>query len=120
MQPGPTIIKKCSDCYKSIKQPTLLSGNTFGATFWTDGKQEAPMLPDQPWLVLCPFCHAPLWIDELEKLGEIKYSENSIGKFNDAIEYKTPSVDDYAALLEKGISSQKKERYIRIHFLVGK
>jgi len=51
MLPGPTIVRKCSTCGKLIAQPTLLSGNTFGARFWTDGKREAPMLPEQPWLV---------------------------------------------------------------------
>jgi len=68
MLPGLTIIKKCSACSKLIKQETISSGNTFGATFWTDGKREAPMLPEQPWLVMCPHCHVPLWIDELEEL----------------------------------------------------
>ena len=44
MLPGPTIIKKCLVCSKSIEHHTIGSGNTFGATFWTDGKREAPML----------------------------------------------------------------------------
>jgi hypothetical protein len=33
-----------------MAQRTLASGNTIGARFWTDGKMEAPMLPDQPAL----------------------------------------------------------------------
>jgi hypothetical protein len=114
MLPGPTIIKKCIVCSKSIKHHTIESGNTFGATFWTDGKREASMLPDQPRLVMCSHCNAPLWIDELEELGEIGYSENWPPKFKDVIAYKTPSIDDYVALLDKGVSSQEKERYVRL------
>ena len=71
MLPGPTIVKKCSSCSKLITQNTIASGNTLEATFWTDGKQEAPMFPDQPWLVMCPHCHSLLWIDELKGLGVI-------------------------------------------------
>ena len=53
MRPGPTIIKKCSVCSELIQQHTIRSGNTFyGAIFWTDGKREAPMFPDQPRLVI--------------------------------------------------------------------
>jgi hypothetical protein len=114
MLPGPTIIKKCLVCSKSIKQHTIESGNTFGATFWTDGKREAPMLPDQPRLVMCSHCNAPLWIDELQELGEIEYSEDWPQKFKDAIAYKTPSIEDYVALLDKGVSSPEKEGYVRL------
>jgi len=114
MTHGPIIIRKCSVCSKSIEQHTIGSGNTFGATFWTDGKREAPMLPDQPWLVMCPHCQAPLWIDELEKIGEVEPWGDRHGKFKDSIAYETPSFDDYVALLEKGVGSPKKERYVRL------
>jgi hypothetical protein len=41
MRPGPTIIKKCSDCSEFFQQHTIKSGNTFyGAILWTDGKRE--------------------------------------------------------------------------------
>jgi hypothetical protein len=114
MTPGPTIVKKCSACLKSIKQHTIASGNTFGATFWTDGKREAPMLPDQPWLVMCPHCHELLWIDELEELGEIEPWGDDRGKFKDAREYEEPSLDDYFALIGNGAGDPQKERYARL------
>lgn len=110
MLPGSTIIRKCSACSKPIEQDTIASGNTFGATFWTDGKCEAPMLPDQPWLIMCPHCYAPLWIDELEDIGEIEpWGENN--KFEDAKPYELP---DYFAILETGTETSEKERYIRL------
>ena len=114
MRPGPTIIRKCSICSNPIEQPTLASGNTFGATLWTDGKREAPMLPDEPWLVMCPHCHAPLWIDELEELGEVDPFGETDSEFQNVIEYETPSLNDYFAVLERGLASLEKEHYIRL------
>src|SRR6476660_1051502 len=117
MTPGPTIIRKCSSCQKFIAQYTIASGNTFGARFWTDGKRDAPMLPDQPWLVKCRHCGSLLWIDEQKQVGEI----NSWGtghqeeqKFKDAQLYDTPSVQDYFSFLAKGYSEKPKERYLRM------
>lgn len=115
MIPGPTIIRKCSVCSKSIKQHTIESGNTFDAIFWTDGKREAPMLPDQPRLIMCPHCHAPLWIDELEEIGEIDPWEEMDDRFKAAIEYKMPSLDDYYTLLEQGLATSEKKRYVHLH-----
>jgi hypothetical protein len=113
MTPGPTIILKCPDCSKSIEQSTIGSGNTFGATFWTDGKREVPMLPDQPWLIKCPHCKALLWIDELEEIARIEPWDR-LAKFKDAIAYEPPSMDDYIGHLEKGVGSPDKEHYVRL------
>ena len=70
MTPGPTIIYQCYKCEGNFKYPTIGSGNTFGARFWSDGKKDAPMLPDQPWLIKCPNCDALIWRDELKQMGE--------------------------------------------------
>jgi hypothetical protein len=69
MLPGPTTIKRCSACSNLIGEATTCSWNTLGAIYWTDGKLEAPNLPDEPWLARCPHCHAMLWFDELEECG---------------------------------------------------
>lgn len=114
MTPGPTIIRKCTACSKLIEQHTTASGNTFGAIFWTDGKREAPMLPLQPYLVLCPHCQTPLWIKELEEVGEVEPWGDRPDKFKGAIPYKTPAFDDYAAFLKKGAGSPENERYVRL------
>lgn len=114
MRLGPTIIRKCSACFKPIQQRTLGSGNTFGATHWTDGKLQAYMLPDRPLLVMCPHCHVPLWIDELEKLGVVGPWGDEEGQFKDARRYETPSLDDYFALLAIGVGEPKKERCVRV------
>jgi hypothetical protein len=117
MTPGPTIIRECSACGKHIAQDTIASGNTFGARFWTDGKSDAPMLPDQPWLVRCGHCGALVWIDEQRQVGEIEPwgpDAGDAGGFPDARPASTPTLRNYASLLEVGVSDRRKLRYLRL------
>jgi len=117
MLPGPTIVRECSACGKHIAQSTIRSGNTFGARFWTDGKRDAPMLPDEPWLVKCPHCNTLVWIDEQKKVGEFDpWGSNTRDgdNFPDARPASTPTLQDYASFLEAGVSDKEKERYVRV------
>ncbi len=119
MTPGPTIIRKCSACGKHIAQHTIGSGNTFGARFWTDGKRDAPMLPDEPWLVKCQHCGTLVWIDEQTQVGEVAPWGCSSGaddrnRFSDARPGTTPTLQDYADFLDAGESDRDKERYVRL------
>ena len=72
------------------------------------------MLPDRPLLVMCPHCHVPLWIDEVEKLGVVGPWGDGEGQFKDARCYETPSADDYFALLALGVGEPRKEQYVRV------
>jgi len=113
MIPGPTLIKKCSDCAQFIEQDTIISGNTMGAKVWTDGWQDAPMMPDQPQLVACPHCKALLWLHDLEQAGEIEpWGEKK--KFSGSRPYDVPGFNTYMEFLEKGVSDPGKERYLRL------
>lgn len=117
MTPGPTIIRKCSACGKHVAQYTIVSGNTFGARFWTDGKRDAPMLPDQPWLVKCQHCGTLIWIDEQTQVGEIApwgSEANDRNRFPEARPGSTPTLQDYADFLDAGESDKNKERYVRL------
>ena len=115
MTPGPTIIRECSACGKHIAQHTTGSGNTFGARFWTDGKRQAPMLPDQPWLVKCTHCNTLVWIDEQKQVGETDlWASDSKEKFPDARPASTPTLQEYAHFIEAGVSDKNKERYLRL------
>lgn len=111
MFPGPTIIKHCANCAQPFEQETLLSGNTFGAKFWTDGKREAPMLPDQHALIKCPHCQALLWIDEQQTLGEVDWGERD--QFKNARAYLLPTFEDYLAALESDGLDLEKKQYVR-------
>jgi len=68
MIPGPTTIRRCNSCQGLLKQRSILSGNTGGAKYWTDGEMLARMLPRTPGLIKCSHCSSIQWTDELEKV----------------------------------------------------
>ncbi len=129
MLPGPTMIKKCQECSGLIKVRTIMSGNTFGAKLWTDGKMDARMLLVQPWLIKCPHCKSLIWIDDQKEVGEI-YDQNlpewnleenkfedpdGYGEYKDAKLYDEPSFNEFFSKLSTGNYSFEQERYIRIN-----
>ena len=111
MLPGPTVVRACPQCGEPFLEHTLRSGNTFGARFWTDGWQEAPMMPDRPWLVKCRRCAVLFWIDEAKKMASIKPWSKS-RKFADAGDVKTPTCSDYYRYLPQ--AQGEKEKYVRM------
>lgn len=75
MTPGPDQIIACPNCKELYKLPTKISGSTFGARFWTDGKVEYPMLPTNPEFTKCNKCQEFFWVADAEVLGELQYGE---------------------------------------------
>jgi hypothetical protein len=71
MLPGPDEIIRCPSCLGLLRLSTLASGNTLGAELWSDGRLDAPMLPDAPPVALCPCCAAPFWEPSAERVGEL-------------------------------------------------
>lgn len=56
MIPGNAKIVKCPYCGTKKELFTMVSGNTFGATFWSDNKRIAPRLPMVSPVQKCPRC----------------------------------------------------------------
>ena len=52
--PRPPAIVHCPFCDHRVSQATPRSGNSIGATFWTDGKIEGPMVSKWFDLISCP------------------------------------------------------------------
>ena len=46
MIPGPANILSCPFCGSEKEVMSLVSGNTFGGTVWSDTRREYPMLPE--------------------------------------------------------------------------
>ena len=67
---GPDRIVACPICHAATRVGTLLSGNTFGAIVFTDGKMIAPMLPEMPALARCKGCGVFYWLSDAEEVGE--------------------------------------------------
>ena len=117
MLPGPTLIVKAPDCQSPVKVSTLASGNTFGAVFWTDGKCEAPMLPDHSRLRKHPTEGILFWADECEEIGTIPFDgdQQQAERWKDVPYDEEPTEQDLFSALESDIAdTDEKIRYLRI------
>lgn len=56
MIPGKSLILKCPHCGGEKEVVSLVSGNTCGATLWSDQRFFAPMLPKVSAVQRCPHC----------------------------------------------------------------
>ena len=110
---------KAPGCQKPVKFSTIASGNTFGATFWTDGKREAPMLPDNPWLRKSPSEGILFWSDECEEIGSIggwhAEDEDPHPEWDDLEFAVEPTEADYFEAIENGVGdTTEKLRYLQV------
>jgi len=112
MLPGQIIIRQCSKCSGLLKQKTIITGNTFGAKCWTDGKMEAPMLPESLDLVKCPHCNSLIWINRQVKVDEIE--PWGYEKYTEALHYVIPLFKDYIDYITTGKIQSKTERQLRL------
>lgn len=63
LPPIPCLVS-CPKCTKPFKVYDSVSGNTFGATFWSDGWVDAPMMPEDKVVIVCPHCREAVWRDD--------------------------------------------------------
>ena len=119
MRPGPDEILACPHCKGLEKHRTLMSGNTFGASVWTDGKQIAPMLPLPPAVVRCSHCAAFYWLSDAEKVGAVDLwrEERRQGDpaWTAAPYVQEPVEEQYYEALESGLAVDlDQQRALRI------
>lgn len=64
MIPGPANILSCPFCGGTKEVMSLVSGNTCGATVWSDTRRDYPMLPEVSPIQECPHCHKFFFIEQ--------------------------------------------------------
>jgi hypothetical protein len=118
MIPGPDSIFACPHCNALAKSVTLASGNTFGATYWTDGKCIAPMLPEVPAITRCTTCHQFYWVIDASVIGEVDIFQSSDcvpAEWLDADYIQPLSAHEYVRALEIAVATTPaQERFLRI------
>lgn len=67
MLPGPANILSCPFCSGKKEVMSLISGNTCGATVWSDTRRNYPMLPEVSPIQLCPHCSRYYFIEQAEQ-----------------------------------------------------
>jgi hypothetical protein len=116
MTPGPILILKPAGGELPVKLFTVASGNRFGAVSWTDGKQEAPMMSDEPWLRKSPVEGVLFWTDACERLGEFDPTEGEPEPaewVNLKFAARPTEADLFAALSSGLADTEEKLRYLR-------
>ena len=119
MLPGQDQVVACPHCGALEKHQTLLSGNTFGAVMWSDGKQLAPMLPVPPGVARCHSCRNCYWLEEAAMIGLVsgwsEEDENSNPEWVNAPEVREPSTREYHAAIAAGLAKDVDgEKRLRI------
>jgi hypothetical protein len=61
----------CPECSAIHERTELMSGNTFNAKYYSDGKMEAPMLPEIPSLIRCEQCALIFKLDRDLRLSSL-------------------------------------------------
>jgi hypothetical protein len=115
MIPGPVYIIPCPVCTFTGKKRSLVSGNTFGAELWSDGKQVAWMLPEYPYLVKCKKCGSFFLAKEDNSIGEFSLRRNEADKWPDAEYFDFPSFTEYFEAIGTDIITEKYIRWKAFH-----
>jgi hypothetical protein len=119
MRPGPDIIIACPACGALAKVFSLMSGNTFGASIWTDGKMEAPMLPRPPAITRCPSCDTIYWVADAKEVGKYATWETKKVQVDPAWE-NAPKIrelteNEYYEALDSGLATTaEREKQLRV------
>ena len=112
MLPGPTYVYKCPNCGNLLSKGSLMSGNTFGAKIFSDGKRIAPMLPDFPNLTKCKKCNTIFWLSKLKEIGTYKRGDNKNPQWQKAVHAEFLEIEDYYNAIINGIAENKEEEII--------
>lgn len=67
MIPGPANVLSCPFCGGTKEVMSLVSGNTFGGTVWSDTRREYPMLPEVSPVQQCPHCKKYYFIEQAKR-----------------------------------------------------
>jgi hypothetical protein len=119
MIPGPDQIIACPKCKGLAKYMTLITGNTFGAVVWTDGKQVAPMMPGPPPVVKCRHCSEFYWLSDAKEVGEWdRHGDHAEEENPDWATVETveePGEDEYYLAIEKNLAKDPdQEKFLRV------
>jgi len=117
---GPDQIIACPKCSALAKHFTMMSGNTFGAVLWTDGKFEAHMMPQLPQIVKCTACHEYYWLSQAKEIGSFPWEGRTKNpkypdSWRNAPKIKALSASEYLEALETNVAADENQlRYLRV------
>lgn len=111
---GPDASVACPACGAKAKYRNLRSGNTFGATYWTDGKRVAPMLSGPPSFVRCGVCSGCYWLQDVVGEDEDVIPEGAAEAEDLPYVEAATEADMYQALATGQVAGEENERSLRV------
>jgi hypothetical protein len=109
MIPGPNRMYKCPECGHLLKKGSIISGNTFGAELYSDGKSIATMLPEFPDLTKCKKCDAIFWLSTLKEIEISQWDDGNRSHWINADNAEFLSIEEYNKVLDNGLAESKEE-----------
>jgi len=113
MEPGNSQILTCPFCGTEKEILSLLSWNTFGQVYWSDGKREAPGAPEISYVQKCPQCGKYY----IRKRQEVRFSEDNYS-FEQGLLTFSEKKEAFAQLSSEGFIKKDEECEVRLmlHF----
>lgn len=115
MIPGPANILSCPFCGGEKEVMSLVSGNTFGGTVWSDTRREYPMLPEVSPVQQCPHCKKYYFIEQAKREYS-KDTESEMRSFGELGNLSYPELKEAKTQMES-LSLTKMQRWILNHQL---
>lgn len=112
MLPGPDTFYQCPKCPNLLYRGSLMSGNTFGSTLYSDGYRNSPMLIEFPDLVKCSKCNTIFWIEKAKELGTYEWGQQAgiiDEHWENAQRVRFLSIEEYFSAIEMQVFNNKEE-----------
>ena len=113
MIPGPANILSCPFCGSEKEVMSLVSGNTFGGTVWSDTRREYPMLPEVSPIQQCPHCKKYYFIEQAKR----EYSKDPESEMRSFMKLGNLSFQELKEAINQmeSLSLSKMQRWILNH-----
>ncbi len=112
MRPGDIMIYRCPACGAEVACESLMSANTFGALYYSDGYISSSMFPDVPSITRCFRCYNIFWLYK-ERLVDQKPFFYDLSYTNIGLA-RTLTMNEYFEAIERKIfRSDKDELHLR-------
>lgn len=109
MTPGNPQILTCPYCGNEKQIMSLASGNTFGAEYWSDNKQIAPMLPEISYIQKCPHCGKYY----IKSRQEVRYAKDG-WSFDQGLLSFAELKDAFHQIIDEGFVDRQEESHVRM------
>lgn len=116
MLPGKNMVYGCPQCGRKVIVGSLQSGNNAGAILYSDGMQDAPMLPQFPCETKCKKCGT---IFDFKKQTLVKILNSPLAFEPDCDDAAFLTIEDYNTKIESNQGDECQNRLMMWHTANG-